>query len=571
MWTLLGGIGLTLGAVHLRGDVLYRLYSLTVSGRASGWHMAAARIQDLPSTLRQWPQFMLASESYSSHIDHSPPGMVLIFYALGHMLDQIPHVADWMAGPLRWLLCQYIAGYSGGQYASTWFGILTPLWGSLTVLPLYFLGRQIFGRDAARWSVLWWPLVPSFLSFAPLPYTSYALPALVMVAALWQGLRTDGFGWVMAAGALLSVLSFLNFVFVPMLLFAGLSALGVYWLRNHSAPSARLSWHWPFRIGVCFGLGLSVVWLMFQVATGVSFWSIWHAAQETQLQVARVRPYWPFLAWNINDFGMFTGWPLVLLAALGTWTAARNIADNRKPQESDVMILVAALTLILIDLSGTPRGETGRLLLFLAPWQLYAAAHGLRRDRVAGGLLTAAQAVAALVVIACLQVLAPEFKARAAPAAPPAQIPIVQPADHQSGAVFNDSVRLSSFAGRIESRVKVQGAREQVLYLWLRWDALAAMEVPYAYVTRLMSPAGERSTAPDVIDPFDSAYPMTCWKPGETNLMDRLRLPLGAAAPGAWWVNLAIVDPSTGQTLPVVTEDGAGMRELRLGPFEQLP
>ncbi len=46
-WALLGGVGLSLAAVHVRGDVLYRLYSITVSGRAGGWHMAAASILDL--------------------------------------------------------------------------------------------------------------------------------------------------------------------------------------------------------------------------------------------------------------------------------------------------------------------------------------------------------------------------------------------------------------------------------------------------------------------------------------------------------------------------------------------
>ena len=51
IWSFLAGIGLTLAAVHLRGDVLYRLYSLTVSGRASGWHMAATRMPDVMTAL----------------------------------------------------------------------------------------------------------------------------------------------------------------------------------------------------------------------------------------------------------------------------------------------------------------------------------------------------------------------------------------------------------------------------------------------------------------------------------------------------------------------------------------
>jgi hypothetical protein len=568
IWAFLGSIGLTLASVHVRGDILYRLYSLTVSGRASGWHMAAAHIQNLPLTLQQWPQFMLESELYSSHIDHSPPGMVLIYYAFGHLLDQMPWLANWMARPLRWLLCQYLTGYTDGQYASAWLGIVTPLWASLTVFPLHGLGKRVFGSELAGWSVLWWPLIPSFLVFAPLPYTSYALPALVVIASLWEGLRSDQLRWVVVAGSILSALTFLNFVFAPLLLFAGLSTLGMYWLRNRGATRVHLPRYWPIRIGLCFGLGTSIAWLMFQYATRASLWGILQTAQQTQMHVAQVRPYWPFLAWNWNDLGMFTGWPLMLLAAVGTWAAVRNIAANRDPKESDVMIVAAALTLVIIDLSGTPRGETGRLLMFLAPWVLYAAGYGLRLDRAAGGLLTIVQALAMLAVVICLQVLAPEFKARAAPAAPPAQIPAVQPANYHVGAVFNDSIRLASVAGRIDSRVNAQGTSEPVLYLWLTWNELKAAAIPYAYAVQLSSPDGTISSAKAVIDPFGESYPITCWKPGEEDLTDRLRLPLTMSARGPLWVNLAILDRATGKTLSVVTENGLQLEQLLLGPFE---
>lgn len=209
-WTFLGSLALTLAAVHLRGDVLYRLYSLTASGRASGWHMAATQIQNLQGALTGWPQFMIESRAFSSHVDHSPPGMVLVYYGAARLLDEAPRIAGWMAAPLQWMLCQYLAGYSDGQYASAWLGIITPVWAALTVLPMYYLGRRVFDESVARWSTLWWPLVPSLLVFAPLPYTAYALLALLVTALLWEGLSSDHLAWTAAAGALLSVLTFLK-------------------------------------------------------------------------------------------------------------------------------------------------------------------------------------------------------------------------------------------------------------------------------------------------------------------------------------------------------------------------
>ncbi len=567
IWAILGGIFLTFGAVHVRGDILYRLYSLTVSGRTGGWHMAAARIQDLASTLHAWPQFMGESSSFTSHLDHSPPGIVIIYYLSSHLLEQLPKLADWLAQPVRWLLCQYLTGYTNGEYASAWIGMLMPVWGSLTILPLYHLGRRVFGEEAARWSVLWWPLVPSFLIFAPLPNTFYALPSLFVIIVLWNGLRNNQIGWVLAAGVLMSVLTFLTFTFTPLLLFAGLLTLGAYWLKSRSISVPRPPWHWPIQMGLWFGLGLSVVWLIFYAATGSWFWDIWQTAQQTQIDIAQIRPYWPWLALNLNDFFMFTGWPLTLLAALGCWWILRDIKSKKLPGESDIMILAAGLTIIILDLSGTPRGETGRILLFLSPWLLLAAAQTLGDHQRGGWVLTAVQGIIAIVMIVCLQVLAGEFRGRAAPVPPPVKYPASNPPLYSSDAVFNDTVRLTSFSGKIDTQISAQGTRQTFLYLWLTWEDLKSMDVPYAYMLRPVSPSGTVSSPMTILSPFMDAYPMTCWKPSDGQLTDRVKVPLPEMAAGQWWVDVSVVDPGTGQAVEVVTQDGSRNQHVRLGPF----
>ena len=337
VWAFLGSVGLSLAAVHVRGDVLYRLYSITVSGRAGGWHMAAAGIQDLAQTLRDWPQFMVASTAFSTHMGISPPGMVLAYYAASSVLDHVPPLAASLQQPVRGLLCQYISGYSSGDYASSWLGILMPVWGALTILPLYGLGREVFGETAARWSVLWWALVPSFLMFTPLPNVLYPLPSLIVIAMLWRGLRKDQIGWVLAAGVLMSLLTFITFTFLPLLLLAGLLTLGVYWLKLRQGATPRPKWYWPLVMGLAFGLGLSSVWLVFYAAGGSGFWSIWQTAE--QAHVALDRPYWPWLALHLNDFFMFSGWTFALLAIVAAWRALRSVRSAHGATEADVMIL----------------------------------------------------------------------------------------------------------------------------------------------------------------------------------------------------------------------------------------
>ncbi len=566
-WSIVGGIGLTLGAAHVRGDVLYRLYTITVSGRAAGWHMAAAHVGDLTTTLRDWPQFMSASLSYSPHIDHSPPGIVMLYFGASQALDRIPSIAQALAQPVRWMLCQYLVGYSDGQYASAWLGMLMPLWGSLTVLPLYSLGRRVYGEEAGRWGALWWPLVPGFLMFSPLPNTFYALPALIAMGLLWQGLVDRQMWLVWASGCLTSILTFLTFTFVPLVLFAGLLTLGAFWLHSRRLGRSEMAWHWPFKVGLIFGLGLSLVWLGFLATTGLSFWNMWQTAQQTQIDIANIRAYGPWIILDLNDLFMFTGWPLVLLAAVATWTAVRNMRSAEASAEGAVMTLAAVLTLLVIDLYGTPRGEWGRIMIFMSPWLLLAAGAGLEKASRAGWSITVLQGGIACVMILCLQVLAPEFRAHAAPTPPAVSLPASSEASSTGGTTFGSSIRLAAASGKIESQVDAEGNPQSTLFLWLTWETLRPMNVPYAYSVQLVSPDGAQSSSPLVMPPFADSYPMTCWKPTDGSLIDKVKIPLGPKSVTEAWVSLAVTDPGTGQLLSAVEDTGATGSQVKLGPF----
>jgi len=319
LWAIIGSIGLSLAAAYVREDVLYRLYTITISGLDGGWHMAATRITNLGETLREWPTFMSNAIEFSSHVAISPPGLVMIYYAVNSFLARFPSLADSLAAPLRLLQCQNIPLMvnTNAQLASAWLGMLMPIWGSLTILALYRLGQRVFGMQVARWAVVWWPLVPSFLVFAPLPHTVYPLLALVMIDLLLLGLCRNRPAGVVGAGLLMSALTFLTFSFVPLILLAGLLTLGIYWI-NARTPTTRLPWYWPLQMGLWFGLGLSVIWLVFFAATGLGAWDIWQAASPVHL--ALVRPYWPWIALHLNDLFMFTGWPLALMAGVGVWS-----------------------------------------------------------------------------------------------------------------------------------------------------------------------------------------------------------------------------------------------------------
>ena len=566
IWAIAGSIGLTLAAAYVRNDVLFQFYTITSSGVAGGWHMAATRIRDLGETLHNWPQFMADSTAFSSHMGISPPGTVMVYYTTSSFLARFPAIADSLAGPLRLLQCHNIPlmGNTNAQIASAWLGMLMPLWGSLTILPLYQLGRRVFSEGAARWGVVWWPLIPSFLFFAPLPNTFYPLPALIMIDLLLVGLCRNQPVWVAAAGLLMSALTFLTFTFMPLLLLAGLLTLGIYWIKIRQ-PTTSLPWHWPIQMGLWFGLGLSVIWLIFYAVTGLGAWNILSAASQAHLTLER--PYWPWLILHLNDFFMFTGWPLTLLAGVGVWSITRKLLKKATLTEKDVVILAAALTVIILDLSGTLRGESGRILLFLSPLLLLTAASALNDHRKLGEVLSATQGIILIIMIACLHVLGSEFTP--APSAPPTEIASLPEglSELPSGAMFGEAVRLNAFSGQIEMQHKAEGQDQAVLALWLKWEPLRQMDVPYYLAFTPVAPNGQVATAATLLQPFQQVYPTTCWKPGDGEMQERIEVPLFNEENGDWWISLSLIDGQTGQTLSVVNPDGSSDHQVGLGPF----
>ncbi len=567
VWAMMGTIGLTLAALFVTNDPFFELYTVVVSGETGGWHYAAARIDDMGATLRHWPQFMRDSEWFSSHMSISPPGMVLVYYGVNEVLAQWTAVSDQLAPILRAAQCHNyrINDYSNAQFASSWLGILMPLWSSLTCWPLYALGKAMFGRPTALWAVFWWPLIPAVLMFSPSPNTVFPFWATAVVALLVWGLWHNRPVWVFAAGTLLSLLTFMTMAFLPLGLLAGVLALGFYVGRHRltDAPALiAIRWHWPVVMGMWFGLGLLLVWVVYYLFYGVTFVQIFQSAMLTHFELER--PYLPWLFLHSYDYFIFTGWPLVLLAGWGVWMVWQRWRDAQTLTVGELFILAVFLSFTLLILSGTLRGETGRILLYYTPFLLLMAAHGLVRYREEtavqdGRLLTLTQVVLLLVMVAFLRVGGSDFNVRPPAAAPPlTQQP---PEPIVPTAVFlGDALQLQAFAGQV-----LPTAEGGLLKLWLYWHSTGQVDQPY-WLSFIPVNGGQAAMQATLLQPFDLQYPTTCWRPGES-FWQQVEIPLFTArAEDDWWVSFSLVDGLTGQKMTILqTEDD----QVGLGPFPQ--
>ena len=555
-WCFLGAFALPIALLYWWGHPLEQLFARTLSGMTTGGFAVATHIQNPAQTLAQWPALMPGWEAVSSHMAVSPPAWPLLYYYLMHWLEGVPALS-WAAGmAVRPFLCHDVPvmELSNAQLAASWLGIAAPLWVALTVFPLYGLTRQVAGAGAARWAAAWWPIIPSLAMFLGSLNSPYPLLATGLMWLLWAGLveprPARAAIWLILAGGFTAVTLFVSFAFVPFLLLAGLLA----WIVQEKRAGetwAQMAKR-PFLSGLFFGLGLLLILAAYTLWTGHTILDIWQST--TLYHFALERPYWPWLWLHAWDFIIFFGPTAFALFLLTLF--------SRPAAPASRLALALSLMLLIVLVSGTARGETGRIWSIFMPVALVGTAvaltHLSRRYQIAFSLSQAAWLVtlyAILITIGSGYTSPPAYGSVAFPPGP--NPPIAVSAD------FGDDLRLQAFSAQYD-------AATGHLLLDLHWEARQQMMIPYFFSAIAVSPDGQALAAVDW-QPFDYQFPTTCWHSIPPPLIDRVRLPIGdQPASGAWWVSLAAFQLGPEQQplrLPVTWADGSPGDQIGLGPI----
>ncbi len=565
VWAVLGAVLLPILTTWVRMPYIgYGYYRATADAVGTGWYQAGLVVREGPGlreALINYPEQMFAfREAGLNHITTSPPGHWLLYYWAASLFDVLPGLAAWLAEPLRAYGCIDPQALTLGdaELASAWVGMTLPLWGGMAGLLIWLLGRALFAEGVARRAAYLWPLLPSLLIFNPYPSPVNATLSLLAMALLALGLDRDQWGWVFLGGAALSYATFNSFIFLPVLFFAGAQALLFFFVRR---AERGYRWWWPFVQGAIFGAGLLSVWLIFYLYSGITPLDIFVTSMDWHLNLELEYLPWVFL--HFNDFVLFTGWPLFFVGVLGVVFATRQTLTGKAVSGGVLLALACAITVIVLDISGMARGESGRSWIIFMPFMLYAAGlwlDGAGADRgvllPAAGMQIAVIGVVAAVMRPMAVYPAPGHLSQPEAVSPPGDvIPVSEPV------TFDDTVRLSAYSGTVSG---------DTLTLWLSFVAGAPLDHPYWLSILPVGPDGTPGTA-SVMPPYLPAetFPVTCWFAADepVTVQQSIALPTDAAD-GAWWVSLSLIDAETGAILPVSVGESSGEMQVGLGPFE---
>ncbi|HMA34386.1 MAG TPA: hypothetical protein VKY74_07865 [Chloroflexia bacterium] len=333
------------------------------------------------------------------HCRTHPPGPMLAYWLPLQALEHLP--AAWQQG-----LSQTLVALGGltpppGPPSATALALLAAhailLGAAAIVLPLYGLARRLAGPALALRLAALGLMLPGLLLMSPEFDQLYATFAagLFYVALCGLAARRHPGRWGAAAG--LCFAGCLYWSFGLALLAVPLGTLA--WVQGRPARALdpapaqegahtvglrlRQQWGrlpWPWLIGL--GIGAAAPWALLW-ALGLDLPRVVQITSQAHLQgITSYRPYAPWLVFNLVDFAQFAGLPLVL-ASLVTLGGRGPRGRWLNPYGGLFWAIV-----LVEDLSGTARAETGRLWVFLLPLALLGLYSAVGQGRLRGPQIT---------------------------------------------------------------------------------------------------------------------------------------------------------------------------------------
>ena len=537
VWALIGTPLIQVAIIYLRHpNVLRELFDRTVSLHSGGYFSAVVEVEDINEYLRHFPALM---PDFPIHPKRHPPGIPLMFWLARQTFALVPDLARQIALPLRGFQCDnmWLQYLNDPQVASAWASMALPGLAGLTVLPLYRLGRYVLDQKLALIAVVMYPLTLSVGLFATM--WDQFIPLFTTLGLLWfvRGLEERRLTLILAAGLAISLGTFFNLGVI-----IGLAILGLYGLFWHAV-------HRPLDLkrlaleGITFAAGLAGVWVIYWLFWGITVLDVWRVAMSFHLKMDR--SYWLWVFYHLYDFLIFLGIPLIWLLAVELWRALRD--HSGKPIH--LLSLAFVLGLLVIDLSGTSRGEVARVWLFLIPWALLVSVQALE-TRFLGKNLVSWPALAVAVLLGLqlfaaavsLRVIHTRYKDR------PRLSPTVTALPAQARPVsiqFNDGIELVGY------QVEMPLGSSPAVSLTLYWRTGTPISWPWTVFRHVMMDdqlVGQRDS-----HPAQDTWPTTCWEPGEI-VVDSQVIPLDVHQLDEATLKVGLYDAKSGRRLSVFGE-----------------
>lgn len=378
------GWALSLDLVQAQPGGFRRVFDALASRHTFGYVFDAGLAPDTRTLVADWPA---VSAGLNQHSRTHPPGPLLAVRALDLLGQRLPPDPEGERGLITFasesLERETARASLRGRKTPrslpapgtlVLLALLLPLLSALVAWPLHRLAVGLgLEPGTALLAAALWLAVPARSVFTP--SLDQALP-LLLVGAAWMAV-TGSRVRPLLAGALLALSVFLSYGYVAVVPLVGLLALTARIAPgDESGRRMGLAWRLSWDRALLLAAGFVLPWIALALFAGYDPWTSFQAALGQHRAIAVTsRTYGTWLVWNPYDFLLLLGPAVLALAAM----ALPGRSEARLPAHRALAWGWWGLLLLLI-VSGSVRGEVGRIWLFLMPFAcLLAAGEAVRR------------------------------------------------------------------------------------------------------------------------------------------------------------------------------------------------
>jgi hypothetical protein len=400
LWTF----ALQLGMLWLKRENVGQLLATRVEDpQFTGYLTSAIHIDNLSAFFSGYGG-TLRSPDYCSHCKTHPPGPVLSYWLLLRGIERVP--PEWLHVFWQFLRRLEIFPRSNLPLNEDIVALVAAnlilLIAAAIVVPLYGLARMLSSPSLTLPMAALGAVIPGLILMSPQCDQVYGTLAACIFCLALYGLRRPGkHGWwgagagLLLAGGLYFSLA-LAVLGLPLAALAGAFILGLPGVGADTAGTlcvrARAKHAIVWLVGL--SLGVAIPWALLTILGRFPLLDVLQSASHEHLYgVTAVRAQHPWLFFNLVDYLQFVGLPLVaatlltlisrpsshpmarshaLLSIVGTDAGAASRWLSWLRARLNVYGFLFWGTLLILDLSGTTRGEVGRLWIFLTPLALLA-------------------------------------------------------------------------------------------------------------------------------------------------------------------------------------------------------
>ncbi len=342
-----------------------------INADLNGYFTASLMITDYSNFFESYNKIVL---SLPQHAQGHPPGAILFFSGINIISSYFPGASEFTQSliPLHTDVKTIWLSLLPTQRLAALISIpIILLLSSSSIIPLYYLGKYLYGVEVGIRSIFLYMVIPSVILFVPLNDIFLPFFSLVPFLLFLIGLTKNNMFFLFISGLIFFIGLFLSVSVVPVLLFFFLFYLRKYIKRQKLIQEINLLNFLTFMIG------LFIVPILLYVIYGFNFLEM---IRILLIGLPESREYTTWVFYNMYDFFIFLGIPIATYYFISIIKHI-SLTFKKKTKNIDLVLITSFVIIVALNLSGTVRGEVSRIWLPFVPFFVLAVGYAITKEK----------------------------------------------------------------------------------------------------------------------------------------------------------------------------------------------